>query len=181
MLGNIYKKVYDADATAIKFKGKNISYGELDDAVNKYATFFYQLGVKDGKRVILTCPNSPEFIYSYFGVVKTGAIIVPINVQLTIEEIKYFINDSEAEYIIIHPKIIENLNQSQETLQGLLGIKLIVLDQGFQTALTLNSYSVLPARRPPWSDYPGPKPVLLGRCQDLYKYPGPGSYCHIPI
>jgi long-chain acyl-CoA synthetase len=135
MLANIYKKAYDPDATAIKFKGKNISYGELDDAVNKYATFFYQLGVKDGKRVILTCPNSPEFIYSYFGVVKTGAIIVPINVQLTIEEIKYFINDSEAEYIIIHPKIIENLNQSQETLQGLLGIKLIVLDQGFQTAI----------------------------------------------
>ncbi|MGI6422450.1 MAG: AMP-binding protein [Syntrophomonadaceae bacterium] len=135
MLANIYKKAYDPDATAIKFKGNSISYGELDDAVNHYATFFYQLGVKDGKRVILSCPNSPEFIYSYFGVVKTGAIIVPINVQLTIEEINYFINDSEAEYMIIHPKIIENLNQSQETLQGLLGIKLIVLDQGFQTAI----------------------------------------------
>jgi long-chain acyl-CoA synthetase len=135
MLANIYKKAYDPDATAIKFKGNSISYGELDDAVNHYATFFYQLGVKDGKRVILTCPNSPEFIYSYFGVVKTGAIIVPINVQLTIEEINYFINDSEAEYMIIHPKIIENLNQSQESLQRLLGIKLIVLDQVFQRAI----------------------------------------------
>ena len=135
MLANIYKKAYDPDATAIKFKGNSISYGELDDAVNHYATFFYQLGVKDGKRVILSCPNSPEFIYSYFGVVKTGAIIVPINVQLTIEEINYFINDSEAEYMIIHPKIIENLNQSQESLQRLLGIKLIVLDQVFQRAI----------------------------------------------
>lgn len=135
MVGNIYKTVYNANSIALKFKGNNISYEQLDKTVNHYASLLFQLGVKDKNRVILSCPNSPEFIYSYFGVVKIGGIIVPINVQLTIEEIKYFINDSDAEFIIFHPQIIEKLNQTKESLQELLGIKLIVLDQEFERAI----------------------------------------------
>lgn len=136
MVGNIYKTVYNANSIALKFKGNNISYEELDQAVNHYASLLFQRGVKDGKRVILSCPNSPEFIYSYFGVVKTGGIIVPINVQLTIEEIKYFINDCEAEFILFHPQVIEKLDHTKESLQELLGIKLIVLDQEFEQTIS---------------------------------------------
>jgi long-chain acyl-CoA synthetase len=90
------------------------------------------LGVKDQERVLLSCPNSPEFIYSYLSVAKNGGIIVPINVQLTLNEIAYFIKDSEANFMIIHPAVIQKYNHSKESLQELLGIKVIVLDEEFQ-------------------------------------------------
>ncbi|HEY5560765.1 MAG TPA: AMP-binding protein [Clostridiaceae bacterium] len=105
MVGNIYKKVYNANSIAIKFKGNSITYEQLDKTVNQYANFLKKLGVKVGERVILSCPNSPEFIYSYLSVTKNGGIIVPINLQLTMEEIVYSIKDCEANFMIIHPSI----------------------------------------------------------------------------
>ena len=65
MVGNIYKKNYNANSIAIKFKGDSISYGQLDKTVNQYTSLLKKLGLKAGERVILSCPNSPEFIYSY--------------------------------------------------------------------------------------------------------------------
>lgn len=142
MVGNIYKTVYKADSIALKFKGNNITYEQLDKTVNQYANLLMTMGVKDQKRVLLVCPNSPEFIYSYFGVVKNGAIIVPVNVQLPMEEIIYFINDAEADFMIIHPQVIENLDQSRESMQEILGVKLIVLDQEFERVRSEMAFAV---------------------------------------
>lgn len=136
MLGNIYKKEFDANSIAIKFKKNNITYEQLDKTVNQYSSLLMNLGVKTGERVLLICPNSPEFIYSYLSVVKNAGIIVPINLQLTIEEIKYFIKDSEANFMIIHPAVIQNMKHNKESLQELLGIKIIVLDEEFQRTLS---------------------------------------------
>jgi len=132
MVGNIYKKVSNANSVAIKFKRNNITYEQLDKTVNQYSNLLLMLGVKDQERVLLSCPNSPEFIYSYLSVVKNGGIIVPINVQLTMEEIEYYIKDSEINFMIIHPELIQKYNHSKESMQELLGIKIIVLDEEFQ-------------------------------------------------
>ena len=81
MVGNIYLNNFKVDSIAFKFKGNTITYGQLDTNVKKYTNFFKNFGVKPGERVILSCPNSPEFIYSYLGVVSTGAVIVPTEPQ----------------------------------------------------------------------------------------------------
>ncbi|WP_434510524.1 long-chain-fatty-acid--CoA ligase [Desulfitobacterium sp. AusDCA] len=136
MVGNIYKKEYNAESIAIKFKKNKITYEQLDKTVNQYSSLLLNLGVKAGERVLLSCPNSPEFIYSYLSVVKNAGIIVPINLQLTIDEITYFIKDSKANFMIIHPEIIQNLKCTGESLQELLGIKVIVLDEEFQRTIS---------------------------------------------
>lgn len=140
MVGNIYKKAYNANSIAIKFKGKSITYEQLDKTVNQYSNLLLKLGVKAEERVLLSCPNSPEFIYSYLGVVKNAAIIVPINLQLTLEEIRYLIKDSEANFMMIHPAVIQKLNHTKESFQELLGIKIIVLDEEFQRAISETSH-----------------------------------------
>lgn len=136
MLGNIYKREYNASSIALKFKQTNITYEELDKTVHQYSSLLMNLGVKAGERVLLSCPNSPEFIYSYLSVVKNAGIIVPINLQLTINEITYFIHDSEAHFMIIHPTVLRSLSHTKESLQELLGIKIIVLDEEFQRTLS---------------------------------------------
>ncbi len=129
MVGTIYKNVFNPDATAVKFKDAIITYRELDKNVTGYANYFKKLGLRTGERVILSCINSPEFIYSYFGVVRNGGIIVPINLLLTMEEIAYLIKDSEAKIMIIHPLILQKAKITKETIQNALNIDVIVLDE----------------------------------------------------
>lgn len=131
MVGNIYKKNYNANRIAIKFKGNCITYKELDKTVNQYTNLLKKLGLKVGERVILSCTNSPEFIYSYLSVVKSGGIIVPINLQLTMEEINYSIKDCEANFMIIHSAIFNKMKNTKEAIQELLGVQVIILDEEF--------------------------------------------------
>lgn len=143
MVGNIYKKEYNPNSIAIKFKGNSITYEQLDKTVSQYSSLLLKLGVKDEERVLLSCPNSPEFIYSYFGVVKNGAIIVPMNLQLTIDEIAYLVNDSGASFMIMHPAILRTIKHSKESLQELLNIKIIVLNHEFQRTISEISVEVV--------------------------------------
>ncbi|WP_407309708.1 long-chain-fatty-acid--CoA ligase [Desulfosporosinus sp. SB140] len=136
IVGNIYKKVYNPDAIAIKFKKDSITYAQLDKTVNQYSSLLKILGVRAGERVLLSCLNSPEFIYSYLSVAKNAGIIVPINLQLTMEEITYFIKDSEANFMIIHSAIFQKMKHTKESIQELLGIKVIVLDEEFRRAIS---------------------------------------------
>jgi len=136
MVGNIYKKVYNENSIAIKFKGDNITYKQLDKKVNQYTNLLKKLGIKAGERVILSCPNSPEFIYSYLSTVKNSGIIVPINLQLTLEEIMYTIKDCEANFMIIHPEIFKKMRNTKEYIEELLGVNLIILDEEFHNTIS---------------------------------------------
>lgn len=132
MVGNIYKKNDDATAVAIKYKGIHITYKQLDKTVNQYANYLKKLDIKAKDKVMLICPNSPEFIYSYLSVVKNGSIIIPINLQLTMAEIVHLIKDSEVSCMMIHPIILQKMKLTKEAIQKRLGIAIIVLDEDFQ-------------------------------------------------
>lgn len=136
MVGDIYKHNYNGNSIALKFKGSSVTYEQLDKTVIGYTNYLKELGIKAGERVILSCLNSPEFIYSYFGVVKNGAIIVPINLLLTMEEIAYLIKDSGAKFMIIHPLILQKAKLTKESIHNALGINVIVLDEEFQNNIS---------------------------------------------
>ena len=107
MVGDIYKKNYVGNRIAINFKENSISYEQLDKKVLAFAAYLKKLGIRNGDRVVLSCPNCPEFVYSYLGTVRGGAIIVPINLLLTMGEIQYIVNDCEAKYMIVHQNILK--------------------------------------------------------------------------
>ncbi len=129
LVGDIFKNNFNKDKIALNFKGNSISYGELDSKVLSYAAFLKSAGLKAGDKVVLSCLNSPEFIYSYMGTVRSGGIIVPINLLLTMEEIAYIIKDSEAKFMIVHPAILQKAKLNSETLEKALGVKVIVLGE----------------------------------------------------
>jgi len=129
MVGEIYKKNFNSEKAALKFKGQDISYAELDRMVNRYARYLKKEGVLPGDKVVLNCLNSPEFVYSYLGTVRNAAVIVPINLMLTIEEIIHIVKDSEAKYMIVHPLILQKSGYEKETVENALNIKLILLDE----------------------------------------------------
>jgi len=143
MVGEIYKKNYSSEKIALNYKGSRISYGELDQKVLAYAGYLKKAGLKAGDKVVLSCLNSPEFIYSYFGTVRNSGIIVPINLMLTMEEIIYIVKDSEAKFMIIHPAIMQKAKLTKETVENALGIKLIILDEAFHQCISEDSPEML--------------------------------------
>ncbi len=88
------------DKVFMYYKDMTKTLRELDDISNRIGNGLLSLGVKKGDRVTMLIPNRPEFIYAWFSLMKTGAVMVPINIQFKPDEIKYIINNSEAGTLI---------------------------------------------------------------------------------
>ncbi len=81
---------------AFTFLDRSISYVETNDAANQVANGLLNLGIKPGDKIAISCPNLIEFPVIYFGILKTGAVVVPLNVLLKKDEIEYHLKDSDA-------------------------------------------------------------------------------------
>jgi long-chain acyl-CoA synthetase len=88
------------DQPAVIFLGEHFSYVRLRDLIHRLATALTQLGVKKGDKVMIYLSNSPQWIISFFAILKIGAIAVPVPPIYTSFEIEYMINDSGTETII---------------------------------------------------------------------------------
>src|SRR4051794_11395981 len=84
------------DRTAIVFGEDLLSYAELEAASNRVANLLLSRGITRGDKVALSCPNVPSFTVVYFGILKAGATVVPLNVLLKGREVAYHLTDSEA-------------------------------------------------------------------------------------
>jgi long-chain acyl-CoA synthetase len=81
---------------AVTFTSQQLTYGELNAAADKVAAGLHALGIRAGEHVALCCPNVPWFPIAYFGILKAGAVVVPLNVLLKPREIAYHLKDSHA-------------------------------------------------------------------------------------
>jgi long-chain acyl-CoA synthetase len=88
------------DAPAIRLGEIELTYGELDDRSARLATLLEEKGVERGDRVGVMLPNVPEFPVAYYGVLRAGAIVVPMNVLLKQREIAFYLEDSGAELLL---------------------------------------------------------------------------------
>lgn len=84
------------EKTAIVFSDKSFSYTQINGAANKIANGLKQAGIKKGDKVALSCPNLPYFPMVYYGILKAGAAVVPLNVLFKSREVAYHLKDSEA-------------------------------------------------------------------------------------
>lgn len=85
---------------AIVFQDKKITYEELNTASDRLAAALAEMGVEKGDRVALFLPNIPQFIVSYFGVLKAGAVITTVSPMFKERELEHQLNNSEAETIV---------------------------------------------------------------------------------
>lgn len=99
------------DKVAIKFKGKEWTYQELDAQSDKVANGLKKLGIGKGDKVGILMVNSPYFIISYFGIVKLGAVVIPINVMFKGGEAAYLLNDSQAVALVTAPMFMPMLQE----------------------------------------------------------------------
>src|SRR5919109_4633766 len=108
-------RTYLSNKEAILFSGAAITYEQLHERVCRLSAAL-QAGctVQQEDRVALFLPNIPEFVISYYAVVRLGAIAVSLNVMFKHDEVKFILNDSEAKLLITTPQLLEQVPQTSE-------------------------------------------------------------------
>ncbi len=88
------------DSPAVRLGGTELTYAELDQRSARLATLLREQGLQQGDRVGVMLPNVLEFPISYYGVLRAGGIVVPMNVLLKRREIAFYLEDSGAELLL---------------------------------------------------------------------------------
>jgi long-chain acyl-CoA synthetase len=86
--------------TALIFLGTKYSYAQLGEQVRRFAAALHGLGVREGDKVIIYAPNSPQWVVAWFGIQKIGGVAVPITPIYTNYDLQYIANDCGAETVI---------------------------------------------------------------------------------
>src|SRR5436305_9737459 len=89
----------DGDHVAIKLDDAELTYAALDGASAHVAGLLSEHGVSRGDRVGIMLPNVPHFAVCYYGVLRAGAVVVPMNVLLKRREVAFYLKDSGAKLL----------------------------------------------------------------------------------
>ncbi|WHY69264.1 long-chain fatty acid--CoA ligase [Neobacillus sp. SuZ13] len=142
------------------YKEKKITNVEMKQYADQFASGLRKLGIAKGDKVMVCMPNCPEVLYSYQGITRAGATIVPVMFTLHPKELHYIARNSGAKAVITSSAVRNNVEQSLEGLP--INPQLIVVDQPSDD-LNKNFYDLLvPAINPmdeQWN--PGDTAVIL--------------------
>ena len=104
------------DVDAIRYFDQTISYRELNDLANRFATLLASRGIHKGDRVAVYTQNNPQFLIAQYGAWKRGAIVVPINPMLKQKELDYHLNDSDTKVLVCLESLYESV--AKEVLEN---------------------------------------------------------------
>ena len=82
------------------YQGREISFQEMDDRSDRVAAGLLKVGFRKGDRIGIIGLNQPEWLYTYFGAAKIGAVIVGLNVRYRDTELEYILNQSQAKGLV---------------------------------------------------------------------------------
>ncbi|RUA15318.1 MAG: AMP-dependent synthetase [Clostridia bacterium] len=100
--------------TALWFKGKTLTYGELDHLSDAFASALVALGVNKGNRVAILMPNTPQYVIAELGIWKAGGIASSINPLYTGHELEHMLNECDAETAIVMTMFYDKVKAIQE-------------------------------------------------------------------
>jgi fatty-acyl-CoA synthase len=98
------------DRIAIAYYGSEVTYSEVKRQVDVLAGFLQRvLGVAKGDRVALYMQNSPQFVISYYAILRTGAIVVPVNTMNLLAEVRHIVSDSGSKVVIFGQELAAHI------------------------------------------------------------------------
>ncbi|MBJ7600698.1 MAG: long-chain-fatty-acid--CoA ligase [Candidatus Nephthysia bennettiae] len=104
--------------TALILDQLRLTYAQLEGATNQVAGRLVAEGLKPGDRVGIMLPNVPQFPIAYFGVLKAGGVVVPINVLLKAPEVQFYLGDSGARFLITWDDFADEALKGAAPLEG---------------------------------------------------------------
>jgi len=117
------------DQVALRLGDAGATYAELDDAAARVAGLLATRSVGAGDRVGVMLPNVPEFASVYYGVLRAGAVVVPMNPLLKAREVEYYLADSGAKVLFAWDAV------AAEAATGAKDTEVVVVSDGFAATL----------------------------------------------
>ena len=102
------------EQTAISFQGTDISYEAFWHRTGQLAAALRDAGVEPGDRVGVYLPNLPQFVTTYYGVLRAGGAVVPMNPQYKAREISHMLEDSEAKAVVALADLVPFVREVQD-------------------------------------------------------------------
>ena len=117
---------------------KKLNFQDFKAKVDIFATILYKLNIKKGDRIALFAPNSIEWEICFYGLEKIGGILVPMNPQFKETEVKYEIEDSGAEVIIVSQNLFPIVKKVKEQIKL---TNIIIIDDKIEEDLPSGVFS----------------------------------------
>ena len=96
------------DKPVARYDGGQMTYAQVDVLSDQVAAGLQEQGLRPGDGVGLQLPNLPQFLVAYFGILKAGAVVVPMNVLLKAPEVAFYLGDSNARVFITWAGVLDD-------------------------------------------------------------------------
>src|SRR3989440_8149303 len=98
--------------TCLYFRDETYTYGETVRMVNRTGNALRELGLEIEDRVLIILPDGPEFVWTWFGASRIGAVITMVNPLLPAEDYKYYLEYTRARVAVIHESLLKNFKEA---------------------------------------------------------------------
>ena len=114
-----HKKVIRFVGDPPKFMPVDLTFGDILELVNKTGNALKKLGLQIEDRVLMVVLDSPEFIVTFLGAIKIGAVPVPVNTMLSPQQYQYMLSNSRAKAVVVHEEMADAIEEIRGELKFL--------------------------------------------------------------
>lgn len=104
------------------FEDQTYTYGETARSSNRVGNALRELGIEIEDRVLIVLPDCPEFVWTWFGAARVGAVIAMVNPLLPAEDYKYYLEYTRARVAVIHESLLDTFNEATADAQYLRAV-----------------------------------------------------------
>src|SRR5262252_7689883 len=93
-------------APAFTYEGRTLTYADVHELVNRTGNALLEIGVEPEHRVLMLCLDAPEFLGTFWGAIKIGAVPIPTNTLMRTADYLYFLDDSRARVAVVSAPLL---------------------------------------------------------------------------
>ncbi|ALK90169.1 long-chain-fatty-acid--CoA ligase [Limnohabitans sp. 63ED37-2] len=171
---------------AVIFCGSTLTYAALLTRVEALAGYLTQrLGVQRGDRVLLMSQNCPQYVAAYYGIMRAGAVVVPVNAMCTQSEIRYYLQDSGARVAVVAQELLPQVMPLLQPGEGdaLQAVLVHAYSEGLPAQPASNEVPEVVLAPRQWTEAPGLHGLEDAIAQALpapAQHPGSHDLCVLP-
>lgn len=99
--------------------GAQVTYSEVAASANRWGNAIRELGVEIENRVLMAMLDTPEFAATFWGTIRTGAVPIPVNTNLSAKDYEYLLNDSRAKMAVVSQPLADQFREARGRLKWL--------------------------------------------------------------
>src|ERR1044072_2442253 len=116
--------------TCLYFEEQTWTYGDAARLSNRAGNALRELGVEIEDRVLIVLPDCPEFVWTWFGAARIGAVITMVNPLLPAADYEYYLDYTRARVAVVHESVMENFVQAAKGARYLRGVLVVGPGEG---------------------------------------------------